>query len=155
MSEQKRDRTERTELTVSVMVTDAQGRMLVQDRLDPEWGGLYFPGGHVEPGESFARAAIREVGEETGLTIQNPRLCGIKQFPIAGGRYLVLFFKTSEYSGTLRDSEEGPVFWCARDEVKNYRLTDNFMETIDVFECDDWNEMRWFQENDVWKLEIL
>ena len=74
------DRTQKVELTNLCMVTDAQGRLLVEDRLDPVWGGLCFPGGHVEPGESFRDAVIREVREETGLTIENPRLCGIKQF---------------------------------------------------------------------------
>lgn len=155
MSEHKMDRTERVELTTAVMVTDEHGRMLVQNHLDPEWSGLYFPGGHVEPGESFTRAAIREVWEETGLTIRSPRLCGVKQFPIEGGRYIVLFFKSDEYSGTLRDSPEGPVFWCAQDEIKNYRLSDRFLETIDLFQREDRWEMRYVQENGGWKLEIL
>ena len=53
-------RTERVELAVVTVVTDEQGRLLVEDRRDPEWGGLYFPGGHVEPGESFVEAAVRE-----------------------------------------------------------------------------------------------
>ena len=53
-------------------------KVLVQDRTDPNWPGVAFPGGHVEKGESFTDAVIREVQEETGLTISSPRLCGIK-----------------------------------------------------------------------------
>jgi 8-oxo-dGTP diphosphatase len=41
------------------------------------WPGVAFPGGHVEKGESFTDTVIREVQEETGLTISSPRLCGI------------------------------------------------------------------------------
>ena len=67
----KKDRTERAELTVLVLVTDEDGRMLLQDRLDPDWGGICFPGGHVEPGESFVRAAAREVRDETDLNMED------------------------------------------------------------------------------------
>ena len=28
---------------------------MVEDRLDPDWPGVTFPGGHVEPGESFTQ----------------------------------------------------------------------------------------------------
>lgn len=44
-----------------------------------EGGGLTFPGGHIEKGESFVDSVIREVYEETGLTIENPRICGTKE----------------------------------------------------------------------------
>ena len=53
-------------------------KLLVQDRVSPDWPGITFPGGHVERGESFVDAVIREVREETGLTISKPQLCGIK-----------------------------------------------------------------------------
>ena len=149
------DRTERVELTTLTMVTDSQGRMLVQNRLDPDWGGICFPGGHVEPGESFVKAAIREVYEETGLTIENPQLCGVKQFPIQNGRYLVLLFKVDQYSGTLRDSEEGPVFWTTEQELSGYRLTDKFMELLSIFRNDNLTEFFWFKENEDWNFEIL
>ena len=116
------DRTQKVELTNLCMVADAQGRLLVEDRLDPVWGGLCFPGGHVEKGESFRDAVIREVREETGLTIENPRLCGIKQFDNGeSGRYVVLLYRADRFSGALRDSEEGPVFWIDRAEIPGRR----------------------------------
>ena len=101
------DRTEKIELTTAVLVKDPDGRILLEDRQNTDWPGLFFPGGHVEPGESVVHGAIRELWEETGLTIENPRLCGLKQFPLdEGGRYLVLFFKADRYSGELHGSEE-------------------------------------------------
>lgn len=70
-------RTERAELTVLCMIYDG-ARILLQDRVKDNWKGYTFPGGHVEPGESFVDCAIREIKEETGLDIEHPVLCGVK-----------------------------------------------------------------------------
>ncbi len=149
------DRTERVELTTCVMVTDG-ARMLVQQRVKTDWTGVYFPGGHVEPGESCVRAAIREVKEETGLTVDRLQFCGLKQFPLdGGGRYLVLFFKTDHFSGELCASDEGPVFWITREELPNYRLTDGFVQTLRIFDEDDISEFYWRRDGENWMQELL
>ena len=54
-------------LTNMCMVEDEIGRVLVQQRVDKNWSGIAFTGGHVEPGESLTESVIREVKEETGL----------------------------------------------------------------------------------------
>ena len=51
------------------MICDGDGNVLVQDRTKPDWPGITFPGGHVERGESLTDSAVREVYEETGLTV--------------------------------------------------------------------------------------
>ena len=50
--------------------------MLVQEKTGTK--GLVFPGGHVEEGESLLESVIREMKEETGLTIKNPIACVLK-----------------------------------------------------------------------------
>ncbi len=147
-------RTENVELTTLVMVEDADGYILMQDRLDPDWGGLCFPGGHIEPNESIVQAAIREVQEETGLTVSDLRLCGVKQFPISGGRYLVFFYKTHSFSGTLRDSEEGRVLWLRREELPNYAMCSDLFQMLRLFDEDALSEMRYYQVSDQWKHEL-
>lgn len=127
------------------MVYDRDGNILVQDRKKKDWTGLCFPGGHVEPGESFVESVIREVYEETGLTIENPRLCGIKQFQTReGGRYVVLFYKTDRFSGQLRSSDEGEVFWIPRRELASHRLADDFLEMVQVMESEDLSEFYYY-----------
>lgn len=54
-------RIEKTIFTNMCMVYDDNGNVLVQNRLNPDWPGITFPGGHVDAGESFTDAAIREV----------------------------------------------------------------------------------------------
>lgn len=128
-------RRETVELTNMCMVYDHQGNILVQERLDPAWPGVTFPGGHVEPGEPFAKAVIREVWEETGLTIEAPKLCGVKQFfDDDGTRFIVLLYKTDSFSGELRSSAEGRVFWIKRSELGQYQLPVGFEQMIRVFE---------------------
>lgn len=138
------------------MVYDNEGNILVQDRLDPDWPGVTFPGGHVEPGESFTKAVIREVWEETGLTIEHPRLCGLKQFPEEDGtRYIVMLYKANRFSGELRSSREGNVFWIKRGELENYPLPVSFDQMIRVFEDDSLGEqyVRW--DGDEFLRELL
>lgn len=59
------------------------GQVVVQHRSPDRyrWSGYAFPGGHIEEGESLHDAVVREVYEETGLTIQHPKLVGIKNWP--------------------------------------------------------------------------
>lgn len=73
------------------------------------WPGVAFPGGHVEKGESFTDAVIREVQDETGLTISSPRLCGIKDWCEDGVRHVMLLYRAEQFTGTLRSSDEGEV----------------------------------------------
>lgn len=87
-------------------------KVLVQDCTDPNWPGVAFPGGHVEKGESFTDAVIREVQEEAGLTISSPRLCGIKDWCEGGVRHVVLLYRAEQFTGTLRSSDEGEVWWA-------------------------------------------
>ena len=72
------ERTETVILTNMCMICDAKGNVLVEDRVDPGWQGIAFPGGHVEWHEPFTDAIIREVKEETGLTVSDLELCGLK-----------------------------------------------------------------------------
>ena len=139
------------------MVYDDAGNLLVQDRKDPQWPGITFPGGHVEPGESFVEAVIREVFEETGLTIENPILCGSKQFQTRDdARYVVLFYKTDRFSGQLKSSEEGEVFWIPRDTFHNYTLAPDMVDMLRIFESDDLSEFYYYIiEDGNWKHKLL
>ena len=142
-------RTEKAIFTNLCMVYDDRGNILVQDIKNPDWKGVTFPGGHVEKDESFTDAVIREVFEETGLTIEHPILCGVKQFPTWDGeRYVVFLYKTNRFSGELKSSDEGEVFWIPRSELKNYEVAPDFHELVCVFETDDLSEFYLYRDGE-------
>lgn len=97
-------RTENVELTVLCLIEDGD-KILLQNRVKKDWWGYTLPGGHVEHGESFVDAVIREMREETGLKVIEPRLVGVKQFPIENGRYVVLLFKATQWFGMRMDTK--------------------------------------------------
>ncbi len=144
------------ELTNLCMVYDDRGNILVLDRIKGDWAGITFPGGHVDDNESIADSVIREVKEETGLDIKSPTLCGVKQWQNEdGSRYLVLFYKTNKFSGTIQSSGEGEVFWIKRSELNNYKLSNDFDDMIKIFEDDTLSEFYYYKENDEWKYKLL
>lgn len=123
---------ETVEFTNLCMVRDGN-RVLVIDRKKEDWPGITFPGGHVEVGESFTEAVIREVKEETGLRIVSPQICGMKDWVEDGIRYVVLFYKTEKVEGDLISSEEGEVWWEDLKELPNLDLSLDMEDMLRIF----------------------
>ena len=138
-------RMEEVELTNMCMVCDGKGNVLVQNKKgDRTWHGWNFPGGHVEQGEFVTPSVVREIREETGLTIENPKLCGIKEFQKEqdGKRFIVFLYVASRFSGELRSSDEGDVFWYPLSELKrSKKLADGFSEMLPVFTSEEISEV--------------
>lgn len=145
--------TENVELTVLCLISNGD-KVLLQNRVKNDWRGYALPGGHVEPGESFVDAVIREMREETGLTVYNPKLVGIKQFPIDNGRYIVFLFKTAEFTGNLQSSDEGMMEWISREDLKNVNAVDDLEELLTVMENDELTEFQYIISGDEWTVSI-
>ena len=146
-------RTENVELTVLCLITDGD-RILLQNRTKNDWQGYTLPGGHVEPGESFVDAVIREMTEETGLTILDPRLVGVKQFPLENGRYVVLLFKATRWSGDLISSEEGQMEWIEYSELSTVKTVDDFDALLRVMNTPELTEFQYLVTGDEWTVTI-
>lgn len=146
-------RTEKTELTVLCLVTDGD-KILLQDRVKADWRGYTLPGGHVERGESFVDAVVREMREETGLTVIEPRLVGVKQFPIEDGRYIVFLFRADKFSGELISSDEGKMEWVRRGDISQINAVKDLEELLRVMESPELTEFQYIVDGDKWVVSI-
>lgn len=152
-------RTEIVELTTLCLIYD-EDRILLQNRVKEDWKGFTLPGGHVEPGESIVAATIREMKEETGLTVRNLHLCGVKQFPSQTDRhedtrYLVFLFRTNQFEGELASSEEGKMEWIRRDELAGIPTVNDLDELLQVMEQDELNEFQYVIEDGKWQIRLF
>ena len=99
--------------SVSAVIFGARRRLLLQQRSDGgQWG---LPGGSLEIGESVTEGVIREVREETGLTVTVGRLVGVYSEPklqvvrYPDGNvwhYVNVCFECAVQSGTLTTCDE-------------------------------------------------
>lgn len=142
-----------TILTNLCLIEDCTTNKVVLQYRSPErykkWSGYAFPGGHIEEGESIAESVIREVYEETGLTIADPKLVAVKDWePDEGGRYIVFCYKATRFSGQLRSSEEGEVSWVEKDQLEKLDLSYDMLPLLEVMEDPDLSEFYYRKRTD-------
>lgn len=119
----------RIKLTIMCMVYNEDGSFLVENRIKQDWPGLTFPGGHVEDDEFIENAVIREMKEETGLTISNIEPRGYIEWNDFGDdvRHLAMLFRTKCYSGSIQSSKEGDIFFIKESDIEKYPLSNDFL----------------------------
>lgn len=124
------------------MIYDDNNNVVVQEKIGNTYTGLIFPGGHVEYHESIVDSMIREIYEETGLTISNLTFCGIKDWiEDDGSRYMVFLYKTNKYSGDLVSSNEGKVFWMSLEELMKKPLLWHLETMLEIFCGNEYSEL--------------
>jgi len=99
------------------------------------WVGL---GGKFEAGESPEDCVVREVLEESGLQIQNPKLRGILTFPSGFDEddWYVFLFTATEFTGELKPCEEGELSWVKKDELDKLPMYEGdryFLKCLDEY----------------------
>lgn len=126
-------KTKDTAMTITTQCYIFDGdKILIQNRIGPAWKGLAVPGGHVQINEKVENSCIREVREETGLTVGNLELFGTHEYVSKDeGQCIAMLYKTSSFNGELHGSEEGDVMWMPIEEVLTSNdCADGFKELL-------------------------
>lgn len=127
-------------------------KILILDKVVKEgWEGLTFVGGHVEEGENLYESCVREVFEETGLTVTNLKLKGTVNWidRSQNKRWLAFLYYTENYRGELiEENVEGKLFWMGVDEFKNSKgKSETIDEIFKLYTSDDINEISVIWDN--------
>lgn len=112
---------------------DDSGRLLMIRRgQEPALGAWSLPGGRVEPGETDTEAVVREVAEETGLTVRVGDLIGRIETPApAGGVFDIADYAAEVIGGELLAGDDATeVAWVAPHELPNRSTPPGFIETL-------------------------
>ena len=117
-----------------VMVYDMNTDSVLLQNRTRKWKGGCFPGGHLENGETVMNSAVREVKEETGLDVTDLVPCGFVHWNKSGGRHELIFcYRTSHFSGTLTQCDEGVNYWVKRTDLVSEPLAGWFRQQLPVF----------------------
>jgi 8-oxo-dGTP diphosphatase len=130
-----------------VMIYDlADNTVLLQDRTKI-WEGGAFPGGHLEIGESIYNSCIREIREETGLTVSDLIPAGlVHRSKENGNQEFIYFYRTGKFSGELRHCDEGENIWVPVNELTNQPLTEWFREQLPLFFTKQYTELSYIYD---------
>lgn len=122
------------------MITNRVGEfVLVRRGKPPRKGQWSIPGGRIEWGETVQDALLREVMEETGLTVRIRRLINVVDLVTRNssgaviGHYALINFAADHVSGELRaGSDAAEVRWVKRDHLDHYGLWDETRRIIEA-----------------------
>jgi 8-oxo-dGTP diphosphatase len=124
-------------LSVKIIIKDDQGRSLLLKRsMDSKNnpGKWDFPGGKIDPGETFDQALQREVLEETGLSVKIERLVGSTQSESPTHRIIYLMLEGSAQSESVELSVEHDDFlWARPSDISSADLCEQFRPIIENF----------------------
>jgi 8-oxo-dGTP diphosphatase len=124
-------------LSVKVIIRDADGRCLLLKRSMSSKGnpGKWdLPGGKVDAGENLEQGLLREVAEETGLTISLQRVLGAAESESPTKRVAYLIFEGLVESGRVRLSGEHDDFaWVDRQDLAKVNIAEQFRPFLKAY----------------------
>jgi 8-oxo-dGTP diphosphatase len=118
---------------VGAIIEDAGGRLLLIKRGHEPGAGLWsLPGGRIESGETDTEALVREMLEETGLTVEPGRLVGHLQRPGLDGDVIdISDYAATVVGGALQAGDDAAdARWVSREDLATLAVTEGLLEAL-------------------------
>jgi 8-oxo-dGTP diphosphatase len=126
-------------ISVRMMIQDTSGNYLLVRRSinnKSNVGKWEFPGGKIEPGEEFYNALLREIKEETGLTVNVEHIVGVTESETSTLRIATLIFEGTKQAGQICISEEHDTYtWVKPQELSTYDLISHLKNFVIEYIC--------------------
>lgn len=125
-------------LTNMCLIINDKNEILFQDRLKNDWPGLNLPGGHVEVNESIKDSVIREIKEETNLTLIDLEFVNYFEWinTKISNREIVFLFTSNNFKGEIINSLEGKLYWLKIEDLKDKTLSLDLDKILKLFGFD-------------------
>lgn len=125
-------------LTNMCLIINDKNEILFQDRLKNDWPGLNLPGGHVEVNESIKDSVIREIKEETNLTLFDLEFVNYFEWinTKTSNREIVFLFTSNNFKGEIINSLEGKLYWLKIEDLKDKTLSLDLDKILKLFGFD-------------------
>ena len=118
---------------VGAVIRDDEGRLLLIKRGHEPGAGLWsLPGGRIEPGETGTQALVREMREETGLTVKVGRLLGTVSRPGLDGDVIdISDYEATIITGSLTPGDDAAdARWVDPADLESMPITDGLVEAL-------------------------
>lgn len=120
----------------TVCMIQDKDKILLIDRQKDDFKGFIPPGGSVEFPESISECAVREVKEETGLTVRNLVFKGLNEYvnSTTKDRYMIFNYLTQDFEGELLENPpEGKLYWVPIEEARQLPMQQSFERRFPLF----------------------
>lgn len=143
--------------TMCALFNEDKSKLLFIDRIK-SWKGYAFPGGHLEEGESIRTCVIREMQEETGVSIIDPEMVGITHFfnPEDKSSHIIFNFIADHYEGKVKQKcDEGKLVWVDINHLDSLPYAEGMELRLDLFLDRGCKEMyvEWSEHSGYTKIE--
>ena len=125
-------------LTNMCLIINDKNEILFQKKKKNDWPGLNLPGGHVEVNESIKDSVIREIKEETSLTLIDLEFVNYFEWinTKTSNREIVFLFKSNNFKGEIINSLEGKLYWLRIEDLKDKTLSLDLDKILKLFGFD-------------------